>query len=124
MAGKLTYTNYKDGERNLDGKVKIAGGLTSDSVTVAAGDILFSSSDGKGNGVANLNVQAPDHQTSTSFGSTLTGDTEEDLEYVLGGVVKDGSYKFTENTTINVNGKDARGMDFAEGTVVDANGKP
>ena len=123
LAGKLTYTNYKDGERNLDGKVKIAGGLTSDSVTVAAGDILFSSSDGKGNGVANLNVQAPDHQTSTSFGSTLTGDTEEDLEYVLGGVVKDGSYKFTENTTINVNGKDARGMDFAEGTVVDANGK-
>ena len=123
LAGKLTYTNYKDGERNLDGKVKIAGGLTSDSVTVAAGDILFSSSDGKGNGVANLNVQAPDHQSSTSFGSTLTGDTEEDLEYVLGGVVKDGSYKFTENTTINVNGKDARGMDFAEGTVVDANGK-
>ena len=123
LAGKLTYTNYKDGERNLDGKVKIAGGLTSDSVTVAAGDILFSSSDGKGNGVANLNVQAPDHQSSTSFGSTLTGDTEEDLEYVLGGVVKDGSYKFTENTTINVNGKDARGMDFVEGTVVDANGK-
>ena len=123
LAGKLTYINYKDGERNLDGKVKIAGGLTSDSVTVAAGDILFSSSDGKGNGVTNLNVQAPDHQTSTSFGSTLTGDTEEDLEYVLGGVVKDGSYKFTENTTINVNGKDARGMDFAEGTVVDANGK-
>ena len=123
LAGKLTYTNYKDGERNLDGKVKIAGGLTSDSVTVAAGDILFSSTDGKGNGVTNLNVQAPDHQTSTSFGSTLTGDTEEDLEYVLGGVVKDGSYKFTENTTINVNGKDARGMDFAEGTVVDAKGK-
>ena len=123
LAGKLTYTNYKDGERNLDGKVKIAGGLTSDSVTVAAGDILFSSTDGKGNGVTNLNVQAPDHQTSTSFGSTLTGDTEEDLEYVLGGVVKDGSYKFTENTTINVNGKDARGMDFAEGTVVDASGK-
>ena len=123
LAGKLTYTNYKDGERNLDGKVKIAGGLTSDSVTVAAGDILFSSTDGKGNGVTNLNVQAPDHQTSTSFGSTLTGDTEENLEYVLGGVVKDGSYKFTENTTINVNGKDARGMDFAEGTVVDASGK-
>ena len=123
LAGKLTYTNYKDGERNLDGKVKIAGGLTSDSVTVAAGDILFSSTDGKGNGVTNLNVQAPDHQTSTSFGSTLTGDTEEDLEYVLGGIVKDGSYKFTENTTINVNGKDARGMDFAEGTVVDAKGK-
>ena len=123
LAGKLTYTNYKDGERNLDGKVKIAGGLTSDSLTVAAGDILFGSADGKGNGVTNLNVQAPDHQVATSFNSTLTGDTEADLEYVLGGAVKDGSYKFTENTTINVNGKDARGMDFADGTVVDASGK-
>ena len=123
LAGKLTYTNYKDGERNLDGKVKIAGGLTSDSLTVAAGDILFASADGKGTGVTNLNVQAPDHQVATSFNSTLTGDTEADLEYVLGGVVKEGSYKFTENTTINVNGKDARGMDFADGTVVDASGK-
>ena len=123
LAGKLTYTNYKDGERNLDGKVKIAGGLTSDSLTVAAGDILFGSADGKGTGVTNLNVQAPDHQVATSFNSTLTGDTEADLEYVLGGAVKDGSYKFTEDTTINVNGKDARGMDFADGTVVDASGK-
>ena len=123
LAGKLTYTNYKDGERNLDGKVKLAGGLTSDSLTVAAGDILFGSADGKGTGVTNLNVQAPDHQVATSFNSTLTGDTEADLEYVLGGAVKDGSYKFTENTTINVNGKDARGMDFADGTVVDASGK-
>ena len=123
LAGKLTYTNYKDGERNLDGKVKIAGGLTSDSLTVAAGDILFGSADGKGTGVTNLNVQAPDHQVATSFNSTLTGDTEADLEYVLGGAVKDGSYKFTENTTINVNGKNARGMDFADGTVVDASGK-
>ena len=123
LAGKLTYANYKDGERNLDGKVKIAGGLTSDSLTVAAGDILFGSADGKGTGVTNLNVQAPDHQVATSFNSTLTGDTEADLEYVLGGAVKDGSYKFTENTTINVNGKDARGMDFADGTVVDASGK-
>ena len=123
LAGKLTYTNYKDGERNLDGKVKIAGGLTSDSLTVATGDILFASADGKGTGVTNLNVQAPDHQVATSFNSTLTGDTEADLEYVLGGAVKDGSYKFTENTTINVNGKDARGMDFADGTVVDASSK-
>ena len=123
LAGKLTYTNYKDGERNLDGKVKIAGGLTSDSVTVAAGDILFSSSDGKGYEATNLKVQAPDHQVSTSFNSALTGETEADLEYILGGVVKDGSYKFTEDTSINVSGKDARGMDFAEGTTVDASGK-
>ena len=123
LAGKLTYTNYKDGERNLDGKVKIAGGLTSDSLTVAMGDILFGSSNGKGYEATNLKVQAPDHQVSTSFNSALTGETEADLEYILGGVVKDGSYKFTEDTSINVSGKDARGMDFSEGTTVDASGK-
>ena len=45
LAGKLTYSNYAKGERNLDGKVKIAGGLTSDSVTMAVGDILFNEAD-------------------------------------------------------------------------------
>ena len=123
LAGKLTYTNYKDGERNLDGKVKIAGGLTSDSVTMAVGDILFNESDGKGSGAANLKVEAPDHQVSTSFNSTLTGDNEKDLEYVLGGVVKGGSYKFTEDTSINVSGEGAKGTNFAKGTTIDADGK-
>ncbi len=123
LAGKLTYTNYKDGERNLDGKVKIAGGLTSDSLTVAAGDILFGSADGKGTSVTNLNVQAPDHQVATSFNSTLTGNTEADLEYVLGGAVKDGSYKFTEDTSINVSGEGAKGTNFVKGTTIDASGK-
>ena len=56
LAGKLTYTNYKDGERNLDGKVKIAGGLTSDSVTMAVGDILFNESDGKGSGAEHIAI--------------------------------------------------------------------
>ena len=123
LAGKLTYTNYKDGERNLDGKVKIAGGLTSDSVTMAVGDILFNESDGKGSGTANLKVEAPDHQVSTSFNSTLNGDNEKDLEYVLGGVVKDGSYKFTEDTSINVSGEGAKGTNFVKGTTIDADGK-
>ncbi|WP_456104001.1 autotransporter outer membrane beta-barrel domain-containing protein [Phascolarctobacterium succinatutens] len=124
LAGKLTYSNYAKGERNLDGKVKIAGGLTSDSVTMAVGDILFNEADGKGSGAEHIAVpSAPENQVSTSFNTTLTGDKDKDLEYVLGGVVKDDSYKFTENTTINVNGKNARGMDFADGTVVDASGK-
>ena len=123
LAGKLTYTNYKDGERNLDGKVKIAGGLTSDSVTMAVGDILFNESDGKGSGTANLKVEAPDHQVSTSFNSTLNGDNEKDLEYVLGGVVKDGSYKFTEDTSINVSGEGAKGTNFVKGTTIDASGQ-
>ena len=124
LAGKLTYTNYKDGERNLDGKVKIAGGLTSDSVTMAVGDILFNEADGKGSGAQHITVpSAPENQVSTSFNTTLTGDNDKDLEYVLGGVIKDGSYKFTEATSINVSGEGAKGMNFVKGTAVDAGGK-
>ena len=124
LAGKLTYTNYAKGERNLDGKVKIAGGLTSDSVTMAVGDILFNEADGKGSGAQHITVpSAPENQVSTSFNTTLTGDKDKDLEYVLGGVVKDGSYKFTEATSINVSGEGAKGMNFVKDTAVDASGK-
>ena len=124
LAGKLTYTNYAKGERNLDGKVKIAGGLTSDSVTMAVGDILFNEADGKGSGAQHITVpSAPENQVSTSFNSTLTGDKDKDLEYVLGGVIKDGSYKFTEATSINVSGEGAKGMNFVKGTAIDAGGK-
>ena len=124
LAGKLTYSNYAKGERNLDGKVKIAGGLTSDSVTMAVGDILFNEADGKGSGAQHITVpSAPENQVSTSFNTTLTGDKDKDLEYVLGGVIKDGSYKFTEATSINVSGEGAKGMNFVKGTAVDASGK-
>ena len=124
LAGKLTYANYAKGERNLDGKVKIAGGLTSDSVTMAVGDILFNEADGKGSGAQHITVpSAPENQVSTSFNTTLTGDKDKDLEYVLGGVIKDGSYKFTEATSINVSGEGAKGMNFVKGTAVDATGK-
>ena len=124
LAGKLTYSNYAKGERNLDGKVKIAGGLTSDSVTMAVGDIFFNEADGKGSGAQHITVpSAPENQVSTSFNSTLTGDKDKDLEYVLGGVIKDGSYKFTEATFINVSGEGAKGMNFAKGTAIDAGGK-
>ena len=124
LAGKLTYTNYAKGERNLDGKVKIAGGLTSDSVTMAVGDILFNEADGKGSGAQHITVpSAPEKQVSTSFNTTLTGDKDKDLEYVLGGVIKDGSYKFTEATSINVSGEGAKGMNLVKGTTIDASGK-
>ena len=124
LAGKLTYTNYAKGERNLDGKVKIAGGLTSDSVTMAVGDILFNEADGKGSGAQHITVpSAPEKQVSTSFNTTLTGDKDKDLEYVMGGVIKDGSYKFTEATSINVSGEGAKGMNLVKGTTIDASGK-
>ena len=127
LAGKLTYLNYataNGSERNLNGYVKLAGGLTSDSVTMVTGDIRFSEETGKGSGTDNIKfADEPDNQTAKTFNSTLTGEKLKDLEYVMGGVVKDGTYKFTENTAINVSGEGAKGMNFAKGTTVDASGK-
>lgn len=127
LAGKLTYLNYataNGSERNLNGYVKLAGGLTSDSVTMVTGDIRFSEETGKGNGTDNIKfADEPDNQTAKTFNSTLTGERLKDLEYVMGGVVKDGTYKFTENTAINVSGEGAKGMDFVKDTAVDASGK-
>lgn len=126
LAGKLTYLNYataNGSERNLNGYVKLAGGLTSDSVTMVTGDIRFSEETGKGSGTDNIKfADEPDNQTAKTFNSTLTGERLKDLEYVMGGVVKDGTYKFTENTAINVSGEGAKGMDFVKDTAVDASG--
>ena len=127
LAGKLTYLNYataNGSERNLNGYVKLAGGLTSDSVTMVTGDIRFSEETGKGSGTDNIKfADEPDNQTAKTFNSTLTGERLKDLEYVMGGVVKDGTYKFTENTAINVSGEGAKGMNFVKNTAVDASGK-
>ena len=127
LAGKLFYLNYataNGSERNLNGYVKLAGGLTSDSVTMVTGDIRFSEETGKGSGTDNIKfADEPDNQTAKTFNSTLTGERLKDLEYVMGGVVKDGTYKFTENTAINVSGEGAKGMDFVKDTAVDASGK-
>ena len=127
LAGKLTYLNYataNGSERNLNGYVKLAGGLTSDSVTMVTGDIRFSEETGNGSGTDNIKfADEPDNQTAKTFNSTLTGERLKDLEYVMGGVVKDGTYKFTENTAINVSGEGVKGMNFVKDTAVDASGK-
>ncbi|MBQ6713093.1 MAG: autotransporter outer membrane beta-barrel domain-containing protein, partial [Selenomonadales bacterium] len=48
LAHKLYYSSYVSGERNLDGYVQIAEGLTTASVTQAVGDIEFSTTNGQG----------------------------------------------------------------------------
>lgn len=124
LAGKLTYSNYVNGESNLTGYVKIADGLTASSAALKTGDISFNKEDGKGSGTDNIKfADEPDNQTAKTFNSTLTGERLKDLEYVMGGVVKDGTYKFTENTAINVSGEGAKGMNFVKDTAVDASGK-
>ena len=56
------------------------------------------------------------------FANTLTGDVNNDLAYVLGGVHQaDGSYKFTENSKIAVDG--AAAIQADSDLNVDASGK-
>ena len=100
LAGKLTYSNFASGEKNLTGLVKIADGLTASSKAQKTGDITFTE-EGKGSYVQSSGPVIPGHQVTTSFTTTLTGDKEQDNEYLMGGVIaEDGTYKFTKASDI------------------------
>ena len=118
LAGKLTYSNFVTGEKNLTGFVKIADGLTASSKELKTGDITFNEADGKGSYVAAPVI--PDHQVTTSFTTTLTGDKEKDNEYLMGGVIaEDGTYKFTEASDITA----VSAIETAKDLKIDATGK-
>ena len=100
LANKLFYTTYKNGETNLAGKVEIAEGLTSSSLSKRMEDITFKESNGQGQ---YLYTPAEDEsgQTVTEFGRAITGGTDQ--LYVDAGVKQaDGTYKFTKDSTITI----------------------
>ena len=118
LAGKLTYSNFVNGEKNLTGFVKIADGLTASSAALKTGNITFNKADGKGTFVSAPVI--PDHQVTTSFTTTLTGDKEKDNEYLMGGVIsEDGTYKFTEASDITA----VSAIETAKDLKIDATGK-
>ena len=118
LAGKLTYSNFVNGEKNLTGYVKIADGLTASSAALKTEDITFNEADGKGSFVSGPVI--PDHQVTTSFTTTLTGDKEKDNEYLMGGVIsEDGTYKFTEASDITA----VSAIETAKDLKIDATGK-
>ena len=120
LAGKLTYSNFVNGEKNLTGYVKIADGLTASSKAKYTADITFNES-GKGTYDKDASVM-PDHQVKTEFTTTLTGVKADDGEYAAGGVfVKDGFYKFTENSSITTDDKSS--IDLRQAAIIDAKGK-
>ena len=120
LAGKLTYSNYVNGENNLTGYVKIADGLTASSKAMQTGDISFSSKDGKGSlkdGSIAPGFTYPDTQTpeSSKLNSGITGDAKADYQYKKNGILKaDGKYIFTQNPSA---------IEVSEGAAVDVNGK-
>ena len=120
LAGKLTYSNFVTGEKNLTGYAKIADGLTASSKAMQTGDISFSSKDGKGSlkdGSITPGITYPETQTpeSSKLNSGITGDAKADYQYKKDGILKeDGSYVFTQNPTV---------IEVKEGAAVNATAK-
>ena len=96
LANKLYYTAYKDGEKNLTGKVEIAEGLTASAAGLRIEDITYKETDGQG-----FYAYTPASDTLTEFGRAITGGTDQ--LYVDAGVKQaDGTYKFTKDSTITI----------------------
>lgn len=98
LAGKLTYSAYASGERNLSGTVKIADGLTASSSALKIGNLSFTDT-GKGNYIKGDDPG----QSVTEFTTPITGVKANDGAYVQGGVLFDEGehYIFTKDSTIN-----------------------
>ena len=115
LAGKLTYSAYAKGEKNLTGYVKIAGGLTASSKALQTGNIAFSDKDGKGSlaeGTVTPGVTYPEEQVKDTYTQTITGITKDDYIYKQNGVLKEeGKYTFT---------KDPTKITVEEGSAIDA----
>ena len=115
LAGKLTYSAYTTGEKNLTGYVKIAEGLTASSKALQTGNIAFSDKDGKGSlaeGTVTPGVTYPEEQVKDSYTQAITGITKDDYIYKQNGVLKEeGSYTFT---------KDPTKITVEEGSAIDA----
>ena len=103
LAGKLYYDAYKNNEKNLNGKVQIASGLTSSSAALKVGDITFNETTGQGSYVPPKAPEIPEHQTEVNFTTSITGDCDVDTEYLYAGVIKqDDTYQFEKDSSINI----------------------
>ena len=117
LAGKLTYSNFVNGEKNLTGYVKIADGLTASSAAMQTGNIAFNAETGKGsleNGSMKPGFTYPETQKpeATEKNQGITGDAKTDYQYKKDGILKeDGSYVFTQDPTK---------IDVESGAAVDA----
>ena len=108
LANKLYYLGYVDGERNLDGYVTIAEGLTSASVSKRAGDVLFDETTGQGyfdTESLRPEIVYPEEQITLVMNSAIVGDASDDIAYAKAGIldIETDEYNFTaDKTTINV----------------------
>ena len=100
LAGKLTYSNFATGEKNLKGYVKIAEGLTASSAALKTGDISFST-ETTGTKTPGQGYYEYDEAAENTFNAPITGGT--DKKYTEAGIEKEkGVYTFTNDTVIDV----------------------
>ena len=121
LAGKLYYDAYVNGEKNLTGIVQIASGLTGSSISKElTGQMAFSDANGQGSVVeGTIKPPIPEHQTTTDFTTSITGDRATDDVYVKSGILKEnGEYVFEKNTNINIATSDTASGITAKGNVV------
>ena len=110
LAKKLTYSAYVDGERNLSGRVEIAEGLTSSSVSKYYSNITFDAASGQ----AKKEDVLYKPYTGVIFGNE-TSDAKAGYQDVISGTAADKNlrYTFNDDTLIDVKlNKDPRSMAF------------
>lgn len=89
LAKKLTYSAYVDGERNLSGRVEIAEGLTTASISKFYSNLTFDEATGQAK--TEGKVEKP-------FNAIIFGDTTKDKGVygdVMSGSAADGDLKYT-----------------------------
>lgn len=92
LAKKLTYSAYVDGERNLSGRVEIAEGLTSSSVSKYYSNITFDAA----NGQAKKEDVIYKPYTGVIFGDAAA-DAKAGYQDVISGTAADKNLKYTFN---------------------------
>ena len=99
LAKKLTYTAYVNGERNLSGRVELAEGLTSSSVSKFYSNITFDEKTGQ----AKKENELSKPFTGVIFGNE-TSDAKNGYADQLSGTAagKDLKYTFNDDTLIDV----------------------
>ena len=99
LANKLYYTAYTTGEKNLDGKVEIAEGLTASGVAQKVGAVSYNRKDGQGRYRYKPEPELPDHQIINPMTRTIDGTAESEKAYMEAGIYKpkEDVYRFTED---------------------------
>ncbi len=100
LAKKITYTAYANGERNLSGRVELAEGLTSSSITKLYQSLSFDEATGQGKTTGE--IENP--YTAMIMGNPTSSSEQNAYGDVISGTVadKDLKYTFDNDTLIEV----------------------